>query len=77
VTTFPVEGGWNLVLRVPRVRTDDTWTETLLDAGVIAHPGWLYDFDDDGYLVVSLLPDEKTFARGIDALASAVERVVG
>jgi aspartate/methionine/tyrosine aminotransferase len=76
VTMLPVEGGWNLVLRVPRVKTDEAWTERFLEAGVVVHPGWLYDFDEDGFVVVSLLPDEASFARGIAALANAVRRAV-
>jgi alanine-synthesizing transaminase len=68
-------GGWSLVVRFPRVVTEEALVSELLDRhGVAVHPGYFFDFPTDGYLVVSLLPDAKTFATGfkitIDMIAS-------
>lgn len=62
---LPVEGGWSAVLRVPRTRTDEELALALLDRGVIVHPGYFFDFDRDGYLVVSLLTETETFTEGM------------
>ena len=65
-------GGWYAVLRVPRTRTDDEWTRALFDDGVLVQPGWLFDFEDAGHLVVSLLPEAERFR---DAAARIARRV--
>src|SRR6266850_1318088 len=64
-----IEGGWNAVLRVPAVRTDeDLAIELLTSKHVYVHPGHFYDFPSDGFLVVSLITPETIFAKGIAAM---------
>jgi aspartate/methionine/tyrosine aminotransferase len=67
---LPVEGGWAAVIRVPRLTSDDELALRLLDEGVVVQPGYFFDFEHDGYLVVSLLTPEETFAAGITTIAS-------
>jgi hypothetical protein len=63
------EGGWSAVLRVPRTTSEEQLVLRLLDeAGVIVHPGYFFDFADEAYLVVSLLPAPETFDPGVDRL---------
>jgi alanine-synthesizing transaminase len=69
IEVLPVEGGWSAVLRVPRVMSDEELALVLLDRGVVVQPGYFFDFDRDGYLVVSLLTEEETFARGAKIIA--------
>jgi alanine-synthesizing transaminase len=65
VRRLPLRGGWYAVLEVPRWRDDDGWIETLIhEDGVIVHPGYFFDFDVDGFLVVSLLPEVAAFREG-------------
>lgn len=66
---LPVEGGWSAVIRVPRLLSDDELVLALLDRGVIVQPGYFFDFQQDGYLVVSLLTREDVFAAGVAKLA--------
>jgi alanine-synthesizing transaminase len=66
---LPVEGGWSAVIRVPRVMPDEELAIALLDRGVVVQPGYFFDFPTDGYLVVSLLTVEKTFAEGVTRIA--------
>ncbi|MDP9122783.1 MAG: pyridoxal phosphate-dependent aminotransferase [Acidobacteriota bacterium] len=62
--------GWSAVVRVPRLRADEDLAVDLLnDAGVLVHPGHLFDFAAEGYLVLSLLPQPSLFAHGLDRLA--------
>ena len=64
-----VQGGWNVVLRVPAVRSDeDLSVELVSGPGVHVHPGHFYDFPSDGYLVLSLITPPDTFRAGIEKL---------
>ena len=65
VTVLPVEGGWSAVLRVPATRGEEALALDLLDHGVVAHPGFFFDFPHEAYLVLSLLPDPGAFAAGV------------
>ncbi len=66
ISRLTVEGGWYAVLRVPVMRSDeDLALELLTSKGVYVHPGHLYDFACDGFLVVSLITKRTDFAQGI------------
>jgi len=65
-----VEGGWNLTLQVPRVRSEEEWAlELLARKGVLVQPGFFYDFETEAFLVVSLLTCPEVFREGISGLA--------
>jgi aspartate/methionine/tyrosine aminotransferase len=64
------QGGWTAVLRVPTPAQPDDLVRTLLDAGVLTHPAYFYDFAHDGYLVVSLLAPPAEFDVGLGALVA-------
>jgi aspartate/methionine/tyrosine aminotransferase len=68
----PVEGGWSAVVRVPATRTDEDWALMLLDRGVLVHPGYLFDFDREGFLVVSLLVAPDRFRSGMARLFDTI-----
>jgi alanine-synthesizing transaminase len=71
-TRLHVEGGWSMVIQLPRTKTDEQWTCLLLDeSGVLIHPGHFYEFPDDRYVVVSLLPDPGVLRQGIIELVKA------
>src|SRR5438552_82457 len=63
------EGGWSQVLSVPRSRSEEEWALALLEAGVLVHPGYFFDFPAGAHLVVSLLPEPVQFARAAAILA--------
>jgi alanine-synthesizing transaminase len=64
------QAGWSAVLRVPRLGADEDLAVHLLERqGVLVHPGCLFDFVADGYLVLSLLPEAASFAEGVRRLA--------
>jgi hypothetical protein len=68
------QGGWYMTLRLPGVRDDEAWALNLLaEDGVLVHPGYLFDFAEGGYLVVSLLPPEEVFREGIRGLIGRAE----
>jgi hypothetical protein len=72
-----VEGGWSAVVRVPSIVAEEDLALHLLDAhGVVVHPGFFFDFPSGSYLVVSLLAEPGVFARGVEAMADVVRRMV-
>ena len=66
---LPAQGGWAAVLRVPRSRTEEEWALGRLRRDVVVHPGHFYDFADEGYLVLSLIPEPDVFRAGCGRLA--------
>jgi aspartate/methionine/tyrosine aminotransferase len=66
------EGGWSEVLSVPRSRGEEEWALALLDAGVLVHPGYFFDFPSGAHLVLSLLVPPAEFARGVRILAGVL-----
>ena len=69
-----VEGGWNIVIQVPRTRSEEEWALGLLrDADVLVQPGFFYDFESEAYLVASLLTETVAFQEGIRRLRRYVE----
>jgi alanine-synthesizing transaminase len=64
-----VEGGWNITLQVPQIRSEEEWTLKLLEqASVLVQPGFFYDFEAEAYLVVSLLTPPEIFREGLARL---------
>ena len=66
IEVLPCEAGWSAVLRVPSTRTEeDLVVEMLEHDGVLVHPGFFFDFPQESFLVVSLLPDRPGFVEGV------------
>ena len=65
VSVVPPEGGWSVVLRVPAVHREEELVLHLMEKeAVIVHPGYYFDFPNEAYLVLSLLPDPAIFRDG-------------
>jgi alanine-synthesizing transaminase len=57
------------VLRVPATQPEEALVLRLLhEAHVLVHPGFFFDFADEAFVVVSLLPDPGVFDRAIHRL---------
>jgi aspartate/methionine/tyrosine aminotransferase len=73
IEVLPVEGGWSAVVRVPRIVQDEELAVALVEYfGVIVHPGYFFDFDRDGYLVVSLLSPPSELEEGTRPIVELV-----
>jgi aspartate/methionine/tyrosine aminotransferase len=71
VSRLEVEGGWYATLRIPAFEPDDELAIRLIrDFGVGVHPGHFFGFPDSGWLVLSLLPPEQEFHRGVASIIS-------
>ena len=69
VDVLHADGGWSAVLRVPSTRSEEDLVLDLLERdGVLVHPGYFFDFPHEAFVVVSLLPEPRQFADGIDRL---------
>jgi len=61
-----VEGGWYATLRVPVTQTDEELAIKLLEQrDVLVHPGHFFNFQSDGYLILSLMTPEEVFSEGV------------
>jgi hypothetical protein len=76
---LPSDAGWYAILEIPRreafaMRTEDDWVDLLVrDEGLIVHPGYFFDMDRDGFLVVSLLPEPDVFSAAARRLAARLD----
>jgi alanine-synthesizing transaminase len=63
------EGGWYAVVEiVDRLGDEDRVLQLLAHDHTLVHPGAFYQFQREGYVVVSLLPPGDIFRSGIEAL---------
>jgi aspartate/methionine/tyrosine aminotransferase len=67
------EGGWHALITLPLARSAHDWSLHLLDVHqTLVHPGELFDFEEEGIVVVSLLQKQDIFEEGIERIADAV-----
>lgn len=77
VRVLPAEGGWYSVVAIPGAVSDEQLAVDLLEKdGVLAHPGYFYDFDAGSFLVVSLLLPTDQFLPGASCVASRLRAAV-
>ena len=70
---FPCEGGWSAVLRIPALMSEEDWVLSLLEEErVLVHPGYFFDFPFPAFLVLSLLPREADFRRGVSGILACL-----
>ena len=63
------DAGWYGVLQVPsHVPEDDLVVSLVEEDGVLAHPGYFFDFSRESFLILSLLAPEDRFAEGTSRL---------
>lgn len=62
-------GGWYAVIALSGGLKDDAFALGLLEQrNVLVHPGYLFDFEDENALVISLLPQPEIFKGAVDKL---------
>ena len=75
LTLLEPEGGWSVVVRVPAVMTEEALVLRLVnEACVLVHPGFFFDFPEEAFVVLSLLPAPAQFSDGVQRLAKFIER---
>jgi alanine-synthesizing transaminase len=59
------QAGWYAIVQVPRVAAEEEIVLDLIERdGILAHPGYFYDFNREAFVVLSLLVPESTFQDG-------------
>ena len=70
------QGGWYAVIKIDKARNEEDFVLRLLkEDHVYIHPGYFYDFKEDGYFVVSLLPESLEFKKGIKKLGVQISQL--
>ena len=65
-TLLRASGGWYAVVQVPATRSEEALVLELLEHDrVVVHPGYLYDFPHEAFVVLSLLPEPRRFEPGV------------
>jgi len=60
------EGGWYAILQSDGFMPEEDLILTLLEKdNVLVHPGYFFDFEKEGFLIVSLLPQPEIFREGV------------
>jgi aspartate/methionine/tyrosine aminotransferase len=63
------EGGWYAIVDILDMVSDEARVMRLLKHdNILVHPGFFYDFNREGFVVVSLLPGEDIFRSGVSRL---------
>ncbi|MEA4944030.1 MAG: pyridoxal phosphate-dependent aminotransferase [Propionicimonas sp.] len=65
------DGGWTVLVDIPRVLPEDDVVLALLRRGIAVQPGWFFDLDSPGTLALSLLPAD--FAERCGLLKSTLD----
>jgi alanine-synthesizing transaminase len=76
LTVMRPEGGWSAVVRVPATEGEEELVLRLLnDANVLVHPGYFFDFSEEAFLVLSLLPSPDVFEEALPRIVRTLSRV--
>ena len=74
VTPSGGEGGWYAVLQLPAIMNDEAWATELVEHGAVRTlPGYLFDFEVEARLVVSLIVSPEDFEEGIGRILRHVD----
>ena len=63
LNVLKVEGGWYAVLDMGAIDEEQVVLDTLRKNHILIHPGFFFDFETAGHLVVSLLPRPEVFVK--------------
>jgi alanine-synthesizing transaminase len=75
VTLLQPQAGWNAVLHLPAVRSEEQMMLDLLrEQDVLVQPGFFYDFESEPYSIVSLLTEPRVLKDGAARLVDHVRR---
>jgi aspartate/methionine/tyrosine aminotransferase len=72
---LPAEGGWYATIKLPDAVDEEEWALTCLkEDRVFVHPGYFFDFTEEPFTVVSLLPPVEEFREGIQRMVNRVNK---
>ena len=63
-------------MRVHQERSDEEWAlDFLKEDGVYVHPGYFFEFSQEGIFVVSLLVEPNAFEEGFEKIVKRIVRM--
>lgn len=66
---FPkVQGGWYAAIHIQDADDEVLVLRLLQEAQVLTQPGFFFDFNTDGWIVISILAEESLFSKGVTAI---------
>lgn len=69
IRVLNADGGWSAVVRFPCHADEESFVLELLKKDhVFVHPGYFFDFAENGHVVLSLLPEETVFREGVERM---------
>ncbi len=69
--TMPIlQGGWYACFQIPNIE-DEAYCIQAMKRGVLAQPGFFFDFAEENWIVVSLLASPNDFSVGLKRLLQA------
>ena len=78
VSVLRAEGGWNVLLRVPRVLDENELVLSMIEKhGISGQPGYFFDMTSNGYLAISLLPEPDEFRHNVQTVLDTVNTMIG
>ena len=77
LTGWPVhplhtEGGWCVILQLPRTQSDEEWIRKLLvEHRLMVQPGYFFDLSSEAQIVISLLTRTADLEEGLTRIVHA------
>ncbi len=73
-TVLHADGGWYMILKLLGAIDEEKITQELLMRDkVYVHPGYFFNFSQEPYLILSLLPSEDIFCEGVGRIAERLK----
>lgn len=77
ISVLNTEGGWYSVLKINIPVNEEKLAYDLLSKhNVYIHPGYFFDFEDEGYAVVSLLTKQHELKKGIKGIKNCLKELL-
>lgn len=68
------DGGWYMIVKLlGGVNEESVAEQLLLRDQVYVHPGYFFNFSEEAYLILSLLPPESVFSQGVERIITRVK----
>jgi len=74
VQLFAPEGGWYAVVKLPAKQEEEQWVlDFLKEDHVFVHPGYFFDFQEQPFIVLSLLVPPQSLEEGLERIIARIE----
>ena len=76
ITFLNSEGGWYAIIKLPDFKSEEEWALEFLEKDhVFVHPGYFFDFEEEAFVILSLLPESSQFQEGCQKILNRVRKI--